>query len=104
MSGGGKRCQSCDAAVIWAWSPDDERLILDAGPHEKGVYVLEHEGVIGGSGEGHTLTRAVKTDPPSDDQEPLFGGQDDRPRYRSHWKTCPQAGSWSGKKRKAASA
>ena len=96
-----KRCSGCDARVIWAWSPDDEKLILDAEPNGKGSWVLGAEAVRLGSGEERTLVRASKVEKPSTDQPPLFGEHDGRPRYRSHWKTCPNAGYFKGLKKKA---
>jgi hypothetical protein len=65
-------CRGCGADILWAKSARGSAIPLDAEPGPSGTMVLEGDGPV-----------AVNVGPPT-----LF---DRRPRYVSHFSTCPQA-------------
>lgn len=71
-------CKSCGAQIIWARTEHGRRIPLDAepyhGPSPAGLFVLR---------EARELALAVPPD--------VFPTE---PHYRSHFATCPEAGSW----------
>lgn len=71
-------CRSCEALIIWATSPTTGKSIpLDAEPTPNGNLVL-----VGGEARVYTEEDARLA----------------RDRHTSHFATCPDAGSWRGKK------
>jgi hypothetical protein len=68
-------CRSCGAPLIWASTLKGHAAPFDATPDPKGLWVLEE-----GYGGGLFATKAGEAD--------LL---DKRPRYTSHFATCPHA-------------
>jgi hypothetical protein len=65
------RCSSCDAEIVWAVTALGKRMPIDVTPTAVGNVVLEIDGDV-------LRARVVKTSDP-------------RPRYVSHFATCPNA-------------
>lgn len=70
------RCRSCQAEIVWARTSAGRPMPLDAEPNPAGTCTLEH------TAEGALLVR-VDPSPPLE--------VDTRPRYTSHFATCPHA-------------
>ncbi len=67
-------CRSCGATVFWMWTVAYNKLMpVDADPVPDGTLVLTSDRRVAVAG---------------DQEEP------DRPRYRSHFSTCPDAAGW----------
>lgn len=71
-------CLSCGARIFFARTEKGKSMPLDAEPVPDGNIVLR-DGVV------NYLT-GPEMDMPTD-----------RPRYKSHYATCPQAGQWRKK-------
>lgn len=71
------QCRSCRAAITWAITEKDARIPIDPKPREDGNLVL-----LGAGRGGAPL--AVQFNPA------VHGS---RPRYGSHFSTCPHAGA-----------
>lgn len=79
-----KTCESCGAPIVWGWTETGEKLCLDAAPHERGTRKLSR------GSDGRAL--ALNAGPaPFPTQSALFDEDDARPRYRSHFSSCPNA-------------
>lgn len=71
------QCSSCGASVIWAqWEGSGKRAPLDANPRMDGTIEISHYGW-----GGVPVIRSIADDDLS------------RPRYVSHFATCPNASS-----------
>jgi hypothetical protein len=70
------KCRSCGARILWAETVKGRRIPLDAEPADGGNMVLEQRG-------HHRAPLATV----------LTGGAapNDKPRYKSHFATCPNA-------------
>lgn len=75
------RCSSCGATVLWVVTRAGERMPLDPELDRDGDVVI----VTSNGGEYGLVS---KLQPAS--QLALLDA-DERPRYRSHWSTCPNA-------------
>ncbi len=74
-------CRSCKAPLLWVRTAAFDSLMpLDADPVPDGNIVLI-------DGKAHVMK--------GDLFEPFI---DDRPRYKSHHATCPEADKWRKKK------
>jgi hypothetical protein len=73
-------CRSCGAAVVWLVNVQTGRPApIDEQPDPVGNLVRVGEGEYEHAGPANLL--------------------DDRPRYVSHFATCPAADEWRGKRR-----
>jgi hypothetical protein len=70
-------CRSCGAPILWAVTPGGRRIPLDADPDDAGNIALDTSSL-----------KAVAVFVADAD------GTDTRPRYRSHFASCPQAEGW----------
>lgn len=79
-------CSSCGARVLWVVTRAGERMPLDPDPFVDGEVLLERHG-----DETYALVSPVPA--VNEDQLQLLDDvpRDPRPRYRSHWRTCPHA-------------
>lgn len=77
-----KRCRSCGAPLAWAKTESGRWMPLDEAPVEDGNIALAREG----------------RDVVALNYEPLSHGG--RPRYQSHYVSCPCADQWRGTQRK----
>lgn len=78
-------CSSCRAPLIWAVTPNNRRMPLDAEPVATGSIVLRN---------GVAIT--LNGDMFDEDAKPLPGEL----RYTSHFSSCPDAAEYRRKKRK----
>lgn len=69
------RCRSCRAEVVWCVTAGGKAMPVDVEPVEDGNVVLEDDGDL-----------VATVVPPG---QGLLG--DERPRYVSHFATCPNA-------------
>lgn len=67
-------CRSCKAPIIWAWTTSHRRMPVDADPTENGTLILTE------------LAGEVCVD--------VSTGDEETPRHRAHFATCPDADSW----------
>lgn len=67
-------CRSCQAEIAWARTTTGGRMPLDADQVRDGNVVAQPDGLV----------RALRS---GEEPDPSW------PRYRSHFATCPQAGS-----------
>jgi hypothetical protein len=76
------RCKSCHAEIVWCTtSPGGKRMPVDPDPIEGGnVMSLRQDGMLGDSGGFVEVDSGLSL---LDD--------DSRPRYVSHFTTCPNA-------------
>lgn len=81
-------CESCGRIIKWCVTQAGERMPVDDEPHEHGNIVIEPPKVPGGNPIAIVTQRRVPG------QEGLFTDSitdETRPRYRSHFATCPNA-------------
>lgn len=71
---GTSRCRSCGAAILWATTPSNKSMPLDAEPHPEGT-------IQAVNGEAVTLRFS----------ELAVARAERVPLYRSHFGTCPNA-------------
>ncbi len=74
------RCQSCGAPVIWTVTHKGKRMPVDAEPVEDGNIALRLDG-------DKVIAEYQGKEHPS-----LF--EEERPRYVSHFSTCPDRSDW----------
>lgn len=88
------RCSGCRGAIWWGRTPAEKLMPLDPQPCDDGnVVVSESEAVV------RTLASLIEGDPPVPyglavrvlTKKELEADDPDRPRYRSHFATCPGA-------------
>lgn len=75
-----KHCSSCGAEVIWSVTHNRRKMPVDAEPREDGNIVLRQDG------------ETVVAEYPGKEHPSLFEAS--RPRYVSHFSTCPQSKEW----------
>ncbi len=73
-------CGSCRAPIIWTVTHKRKRMPVDAEPREDGNIVLRQEG------------DTVVAEYPGKEHPSLFEAP--RPRYVSHFSTCPDRDEW----------
>jgi hypothetical protein len=77
------RCRSCGAEVLWVLTGNGKRMPVDVQPSEKGnLFVFTPPGI-------HAALVAESTSSMSARAE--YARKDDRPRFVSHFATCPNA-------------
>jgi hypothetical protein len=76
------RCRSCNQEIRWAQTTKGKAIPLDVEPREDGNLVLERDA------EGNDIARGFS---------PLI--HTGKPRYVSHFATCPQANAWRKEQR-----
>ena len=81
MSWQGATCRSCGEPVIWTVTEEGKRMPVDRDPPANGNLFLES--ARDGDGRVEYRSRVVKPE-----EEP------ERPRYLSHFATCPQRTAW----------
>lgn len=74
-------CGSCNAPIIWATTQALKLMPVDAEPVAGGTIAIDQR-------DGRTYCRVV-------DSKHLFGRTD---LHKSHFATCPDAGSWRKKR------
>jgi len=74
-------CGSCAALIIWATTERLKLMPVDVEPVAGGTIAIDHR-------DGRTYARVV-------DAKHLFGRTD---LHKSHFATCPDAGSWRRKR------
>lgn len=77
-----KACRSCKRAIIWTRTHKGKRMPVDADPREDGNIVLRED-----------PTGRVIAEYPGKEHATLFN-DDRRPRYVSHFATCPERNDW----------
>lgn len=75
-----RRCQSCNAEVIWCVTHKGKRMPVDAEPVEGGNVRLRLDG------------ERVIAEYPGKEHPEFF--EEDRARYVSHFSSCPHSAQW----------
>ena len=73
-------CKSCGAPVVWTVTHNGKAMPVDADPVENGNIVLRRDG------------ETVVAEYPGREHPSLFEAP--RPRYVSHFATCPERDQW----------
>lgn len=81
MSGQYGTCRSCEARILWIETERGKKMPLDAEPVEMGNVVLIK------LTDGREVARYLN---PANVE--IY--DDGRPRFTSHFATCPQAAGW----------
>ena len=79
-------CASCGAAILWAITSRGKRMPLDAHPSDAGTYY-----VFAGTGVRFLDPLQAVAISLTSDVRVGYGRRTDRPKFVSHFATCPNA-------------